>query len=117
MTVEAQLQALLAPLAAGGCWPMVNTSSTIVYPYIVFYEIVGMPETTLDGYAGLTMKRFQIDCFAKSYGAAKALRRAVNDAIKASVMNNLHLSEMDGDYNPVVKDYQSITEFSIWSAD
>lgn len=117
MTTESALQALLAPLAAGGCWPMANTAATIVYPYIVFYEIVGLPEATLDGYAGLTAKRFQIDCFAKSYGAAKALRKAVNDALKASSLDNLHLSEMDGEYNPAVKDYQSITEFSIWSTD
>lgn len=117
MTTEATLQALLNPLATGGCWPCANTAATIVYPYVVFYEIVGLPEATLDGYSGMTAKRFQIDCFAKSYGAAKALRKAVNDAIKASTMDNLHLSEMDGEYNPVVKDYQSITEFSIWSTD
>ena len=117
MTTEGALQALLAPLAAGGCWPVANTAATVVHPYIVFYEIVGLPEVTLDGYAGLTAKRFQIDCFAKSYGVAKALRKAVNDAIKASSMVNLHLSEMDGEYNPVVKDYQVITEFSIWSTD
>lgn len=117
MSTESALQALLAPLATGGCWPMANTSATITHPYIVFHEIVGIPEPTLEGYSGLTAKRFQIDCFAKSYGGAKALRKAVNDAIKASTTDNLHLSEMDGEYNPVVKDYQSITEFSIWSTD
>lgn len=117
MTTESTLQALLSPLAAGGCWPTANTAATIVYPYIVFYEIVGLPEVTLDGYAGLTAKRFQIDCFAKSYGAAKALAKAVTDAMAASSMTNVKLSEMDGEYNPAVKDYQAITEFSIWSTD
>ena len=117
MTTEGALQALLAPLAAGGCWPVANTAATVVHPYIVFYEIVGLPEVTLDGYAGLTAKRFQIDCFAKSYGAAKALAKAVTDAMAASSMTNVKLSQMDGEYNPVVKDYQVITEFSIWSTD
>ena len=117
MTTEATLQAMLAPLAAGGCWPLVNTSATITHPYITFQEIVGLPEVTLDGYAGLTAKRFQIDCFAKSYGVAKALAKSVTDALAASPMTNVKLSEMDGEYNPVVKDYQIITEFTIWSAD
>jgi len=117
MTTEASLQALLAPLAAGGCWPMVNTSSTVVHPYIVFYEIVGLPEVVLDGYAGLTAKRFQIDCFAKSYGQAKALAKSVRGALAGSSMANVMLSEMDGQFNEVVKDYQVITEFTIWSED
>lgn len=118
MTTEATLQALLAPLAAGGCWTVANTAATVVHPYIVFYEIVGLPEVTLDGYAGLTAKRFQVDCFAKSYGAAKALAKAVSDAMAASsTMTNVKLSEMDGEYNPVVKDYQVITEFTVWSTD
>lgn len=117
MTTEASLQALLSPLAAGGCWPMANTAATVVHPYIVFYEVVGLPEVVLDGYSGLTAKRFQVDCFAKSYGAAKALAKSIEGAFDLSPMASLKLSEMDGSYNDVVKDYQVITEFTIWSED
>ena len=92
---------------------MANTSATIVYPYIVFYEIVEVSEM-LDG-GGPYSKRMQIDCFAKSYGDAKALANAVSDALKASAMVNVKLSQMDGPYNPVVKDYQVITEFNIFA--
>ena len=113
MTTEAKLQALLAPLAAGGCWPVVNTSATITHPYIVFYEIVEVSEMLAGG--APYSKRMQIDCFAKSYGAAKALANAVSDALKASAMVNVKLSQMDGEYNPAVKDYQVITEFNIWA--
>ena len=113
MTTESTLQALLAPLATGGCWPCANTASTIVYPYIVFYEIAEVSEM-LDGGAPYS-KRMQIDCFAKSYGAAKALAAAVSTAMNESSMCNTKLSQMDGEYNPVVKDYQVITEFNIWA--
>jgi hypothetical protein len=113
MTTEATLQSLLAPLAAGGCWPMANTSSTITHPYIVFHEIVAMCEM-LDG-EGLDMKRYQIDCFAKSYGAAKALANSVRSAISGSALSSVFLSSMDGEYNDAVKDYQIITEFKIWA--
>ena len=117
MTVEASLQALLAPLAAGSCWPVVNTAATVTHPYIVFTEVVGLPEVVLDAYSGLTAKRFQIDAFAKNYGAAKALVKSIRGALEASSMANVMLSEMDGEYNAVVKDYQVITEFTIWSED
>ena len=113
MTVEAQLQTLLAPLAAGGCWPVVNTSTTIVFPYIVFYEIVAVPEMLDNG--GLCAKRFQIDVFAKSYGQAKTLAKNIVTAITTSSMVNVYLSSMDGEFNPVSKDYQVITEFKIWA--
>lgn len=113
MTVEAELQALLAPLATGGCWPVVNTSSTIAYPYIVFYEIVAIPEMLDNG--GLRSKRFQIDCFARSYGQAKALAKSIVDTLTSSSLVNVYLSSMDGEYNPVAKDYQVITEFKIWA--
>ena len=113
MTTESALQALLAPLAAGGCWPMANTSATIVYPYIVFYEITELSEM-LGGGAPYS-QRIQVDCFAKSYGAAKALASAVTAALAGSSMANVKLSQMDGEYNPAVKDYQVITEFNIWA--
>lgn len=117
MTTESALQALLAPLVAGGCWPVANTSATVVHPYIVFTEVVGLPEVVLDAYAGLTSKRFQIDIVAKSYGQAKGLVKSIRGALEASSMANVMLSEMDGQYNEVVKDYQVITEFTIWSED
>lgn len=96
---------------------MVNTSATITHPYICFQEIIGIPEAVLDGYAGLTNKRMQIDCFAKSYGGAKGLAAAVSAALAASTIPNVKIGQMDGEYNEVVKDYHVITEFSIWSED
>ncbi len=113
MTVEAQIQSLLAPLAAGGCWPVVNTSSTITYPYIVFYEIVRVPELLSSD--DLCARRIQVDCFAKSYGQAKSLANSIRGAISSSSLVSAFISSMDGEYNAVTKDYQVITEFKIWA--
>ena len=115
MTTESSLQALLAPLAAGGCWPMANTSATITHPYVVFYEITSIPEMLDNG--PLLARRFQIDCFAKNYGAAKALAKSVRTAIASSSMVSVFISAMDGEYNAVVKDYCVITEFTIWATE
>lgn len=117
MTTEATLQALLAPLAAGGCWPMVNTSATIIYPYIVFYEIAGIPDITLESYSGLTKKRFQIDCFGASYGQAKALAKSIRGTLDATIVSSEMIAEMDGQYDSSTKTYQTILEYYIWSED
>lgn len=117
MTTEATLQALIAPLAAGGCWPVVNTAATITYPYVVFYEISGTPDITLESYSGLTRKRFQIDCFALSYGGAKSLAKSIRGAVDAAVVTSEMIAEMDGQYDPSAKTYQTILEYYIWSMD
>jgi hypothetical protein len=113
VTTESTLQALLSPLAAGGCWPVANTSATIVYPYIVFYEIVRVPEMLSSD--DLCARRLQIDCFARSYGEAKTLSNNIRGAIASSSLVSAYLSSMDGEYNEVTKDYQVINEFKVWS--
>lgn len=113
MSVESELQALLAPLAVGGCWPVVNTSATIVYPYIVFYEIVRVPEMLSSD--DLCARRIQIDVFAKSYGQAKELSNSIRGEIASSNLVSSYLSSMDGEYNPATKDYQVINEFKVWA--
>lgn len=113
MTVEAQIQSLLAPLAAGGCWPVANTSATITYPYIVFYEIVRVPELLSSD--DLCARRIQVDCFAKSYGQAKSMANSIRGAVASSSLVSAFISSMDGEYNAVTKDYQVITEFKIWA--
>lgn len=113
MTTEATLQALLSPLATGGCWPVANTAATITHPYIVFYQITSMSEM-LDE-TGLDVQRYQIDCFARSYGQAKALSNSIRGAIAGSSLVSSYLGAMDGEYNEVTKDYQVITEFKIWA--
>ena len=117
MTTEATLQALLDPLAAGGCWPVVNTSTTITYPYAVFYEVSGIPDITLESYSGLTKKRFQIDCFGTSYGQAKTLAKNIRGALDAATVTSEMIAEMDGQYDPSTKTYQTILEYYIWSED
>ena len=113
MTTESTLQSLLSPLAAGGCWPVANTAATITHPYIVFYQITSGSEM-LSG-EGLDYQRYQIDCFAKSYGQAKSLANSIRGEIAGSSLVSSYLGAMDGEYNEVVKDYQVITEFKIWA--
>lgn len=47
------------------------------YPAIVLHGISDVEETTLDGPAGISDARVQVDCFGYSFGEAKQLSRAV----------------------------------------
>lgn len=115
MSIETSLKALIGPLVAGGCHNTVNTSTTIVPPYVVFQEISGLPENTLEGYAGITRSRFQIDTFAKSLEQAKGLALGeIKDAIVAGV-KGLMIFQMTGQYSELDKTFQYITEYSIWN--
>lgn len=102
----------------GGCYNAANTRATIIVPYVVFYEISGIPEYGISGYLGSTRHRFQIDVFARSPEEAKAISMgAIKDAIEASGLNADMILHMSGAYSPLDKTYQYTTEYYIWAAE
>ena len=52
-------------------------------PAIVLHRIDGTPDVHHGGASGLVSSRVQVDCWAESYGSAKAIARAVEAAITA----------------------------------
>lgn len=52
-------------------------------PAIVLHRVSGTPDVHHGGASGLVMSRVQVDCWAASYGSAKAIARAVQTAITA----------------------------------
>ena len=86
--MEAALIAKL--LAAAGVTSLVSTrinwSRRVqgeALPAIVLHRIGGAPDYHHAGASGLVVSRVQVDCWAKSYGAAKAAARAVEAALTA----------------------------------
>lgn len=118
MSVETELKTLITPLVAGGCYNTANLSTTVTVPYAVFYEISGIPEQTIHGYAGITSHRYQVDVFARSPEHAKALALGtIKSAIEGSaVLGGTLVFHMVGEYNPSDRTYQYITEYQIWAA-
>ena len=58
------------------------------YPALVLTVISGAPERTFSGPDPLERKRVQIDAYALSYGAAKALARLVKEALSNLTFDN-----------------------------
>ena len=52
-------------------------------PAVVLHRIDGTPDVHHGGASGLGVSRVQVDCWAASYGAAKAIARAVETAVTA----------------------------------
>jgi len=52
-------------------------------PCIVLHRIDGAPDVHHGGRSGLVQSRVQVDCWGSSYGSAKAVARAVENAITA----------------------------------
>lgn len=84
--MEAGLQGLLAAdegvaaIAAGRIYP-VNLPEQISGPSATYRVISNIEEYTLDGPTGMMTARVQIDAWAEVYGDAKALAKAIHDAL------------------------------------
>ena len=115
-TLREQLQALLQPLAAGKAWPMVNTSESAVYPYIVYQNIVSVRNDTFDGPCDLQFTRVQVDVYALSVAEMHAVGTAVANAFADWAVPNSPLTCADLS-EPQVKAYRLTQDFSVHSVD
>lgn len=86
--MEAALLARL--LATAGVTALVSTRINWLrrpqgeaLPAIVLHRIDGAPDVHHGGASGLVVSRVQVDCWAESYGSAKAIARAVETAVTA----------------------------------
>lgn len=119
MSIESTLKLLVNSLVEGGCHNRVNTSSPIVCPYVVFYEISGVPETGVSvDYLGITKFVFQVDVFARSPEQAKGLAvGSIRSAISGSTVLQGRMSfQHAGEYSELDKTFQYITEYEFWTA-
>lgn len=78
--MEEAITALLAPVA-GGRRHWVRAPQTTPRPYVVMQRIDGLVGYTMKGEAGHTSSRIQLDCYADSYGSAKATARSIKDIL------------------------------------
>lgn len=109
MALEGDIQAALGALVSGRCYPVVNTSATIVSPYITYQVISSIP-----GNISLNEDRvrIQIDVWAKTYGDSKALKAAVKNVMDV-FDGSARIMDFDG-YESASKEYRVTMEYYIW---
>ena len=113
-TLIEQVQALLDPLAAGGAWYGANTTQQPVYPYIVWQRIVSIPNVSLQGPSDMQNTNVQIDIYARQISQAAGIETAMEAALAAASLSNVPTLSQDF-YEPDVKAYRLLKEYSFWS--
>lgn len=114
MTLIEQVQAVLAPLASGGSWYAVNTSSPPEYPYITFQRIVSKVNNTMAGPSDLQNTVFQIDAWAERISEASAIATAIAEAMQAASFTAIQIMRHDL-WEKDVKAHRCIADYSCWA--
>ncbi len=84
MTIQEDLRARLSALVGGRIYPLFAPEKATA-PFIVYTRVAATENLTLDANGGtgnLTNTRFQVDCYAETYGAAQDLAAAVVAELK-----------------------------------
>lgn len=111
--IEKDIRAALvaAATSAGNRVYPLKVADGATFPAAVYTRVSTAPVNSLDGHSGKDSVRVQIDCYAKTYDAAKTLAgevRAAMGALKCVPINDADLYEED------VKLYRVVLEFNIW---
>jgi hypothetical protein len=111
---EAELQTLLGNLCSGRCYPLINTTPTIVSPYITFQLIYSTPLLVTDSSSnGRQSVRVQIDVWGTTFSSAKTLAKSVRTAMDGWTTPNVIIDSQDL-YEEVSKEYRVLLEYSVW---
>jgi hypothetical protein len=85
-------------------------------PALSYQRISNTPQNTMSGHSGLDNPRIQIDCWATSYGDAKAIGDKTRKAMgAATTFRALQLSDQDI-IEPELEIYRVSMDFSCWFA-
>ena len=91
------------------------------YPLIVYYKVTGMRDHHLQGPSRLAHPRFQVEAWALTYDAAKALANAIRGALdgytgtQGTVAIGSILIESERDvYEDAVSCHRVIMDWFIW---
>lgn len=86
--------------------------SAVTYPAITYQRISGVPDVALSGHTGLDQVRVQIDCWARTYQAAKDLGVLVRTAF-----TDIGIVKSDFDfYESETKLYRVSQDFQFWQS-
>ena len=94
------------------------------YPLIVYYKVTGNRDHHLQGPSGLAHPRFQVEAWATTYDAAKALANAIREALDGykgtvgAVAIGSILIESERDvYEDAVSCHRVIMDFFVWHSE
>jgi hypothetical protein len=115
VSVEDTLFGELGPLCANRVYPL-KAPANAAKPYVVYQQVGGQAINFVESeMPGLRNAVFQINCWATTQAAAKALALAVEEAMVEEVaLQTTVLSALVMVYDEVAQLYGSRQDFSVW---
>lgn len=113
-TIDERIQSLLSPLGAGGAHQDIAAQGAAV-PYIVWSFVSSTTNNTFSGASNVQNTRLQVDCYAATQAARKALADAVVAAMAGASFSSVQLTGQNL-YEQETKLFRALLEFSVWSA-
>ena len=83
------------------------------YPAVTYQRISNVPVNSLQGSSDIDQVRMQVDCWAQTYGAAKALAGEVRTLMEAAGFKGLLVTDSD-DYDETARVYRVSMDFYCW---
>ena len=109
------LQAVLAPIAAGGAWYAVNEAQPAALPFIVYDRVISTTNNNLTGSSDLQNTRIQVDVFAKTIAQAESIGRQVVAAMQIGPWRAaINLTAQDF-YEAEIRAHRVSLDFSVWA--
>jgi hypothetical protein len=115
MTVEATIFSALTGLVSARCYPDVAPELT-VRPYITYQQFGGVSVNFVEQTTpSKENSKFQVNCWADTRAAAKALNKQVSAALRGTAaLQTTVLGEPVATYEPDTKLRCSRQDFSFW---
>ena len=113
-TLIEDIQALLEPLATGGCHYGACLTQPAPDEYIVWLRVVSLPNVTFDGPSDLQNTRIQVDTIATTVQRAAALADIVSSTLVNSAITVVPLETQDM-FEEDVRRWRVVSDFSVWA--
>jgi hypothetical protein len=110
--IETSIFDTLKTLVSNRCYPL-QMPQNPTFPAIVYTRIANTPINVLEGRPTIDQVRVQIDCYAKTYTAAKTLYSSVRSAMESATFKAT--LQTDDDFFEAETDlYRVSLDYYIW---
>jgi hypothetical protein len=113
MSIQEQLKTALSGVAGGRIFPHIALEG-VTKPYVTYFRLSVIPETTLSSGRPLENTIFQLDIYDKTAAGASATKDAVKAALDAWAVQSVIQSEQDL-YEPDTRLHRVTMDVSVWS--
>jgi hypothetical protein len=87
------------------------------YPRVTWFEVVGVPQNSLDGWSGTDNVRLQFDVYATTQLQAQTIKDRIRALMAPAntAFRGVCITDSDGPVTDGLEIYRRVLEFSLWT--